>query len=110
MFARKFLSLHTAQLPVQKTLATNSRISITSKLIETKALQVLHSGHLRKTGGRGSYRLVHAAHLAVQRGLAAKSSYSRTLVPSAFREGYATPGGRGCTGLLVRPLPQVLSL
>src|SRR5882762_1075654 len=54
--ARRVLSLHTAQLPVQKTRATNSRVSITSKLIETKRLQVLHSGHLRKTGGRGSYQ------------------------------------------------------
>ena len=59
MFARGVLSLHTEQLPVQKTLATNSRISISSKLIETKALQILYSGHLRKTGGRGSYQLCY---------------------------------------------------
>jgi hypothetical protein len=59
MFARGVLSPHTAQLPVPKTLATNSRISITSKLIQTKRLQVLYSGHLRKTGGRGSYQLCH---------------------------------------------------
>ena len=93
MSAREVLSLYTAQLPVQKTLATNSRISITSKLIQTKALQLLYSGHLRKTGGRGSYRLVHTAHLAVRRGLATKSSYSRTPVLSAFREGYVTHRG-----------------
>src|ERR1700675_1007690 len=51
MFARRLVSLHAAQLPVQKTLATNSRVSISSKRIETKGLQLLHSGHLRKTGG-----------------------------------------------------------
>src|SRR5882724_8711132 len=98
MFARGVLSLHTAPLSVPKTLATNSRISITSKLIQTKALQVLYSGHLRKTGGRGSYRLVHITHLGLQKGLAAKSCYSRT---------YVTYRGWGCTGLLVRPLPQL---
>src|SRR5882724_11753982 len=80
MFARGVLSLHTAPLSVPKTLATNSRISITSKLIQTKALQVLYSGHLRKTGGRRSYRLVHAAHLGIERGLGAKSCYFRTYV------------------------------
>jgi hypothetical protein len=32
------------------------RVSITSKLIEIKGLQLLHFGHLRKTGGRGSCR------------------------------------------------------
>jgi len=57
MFARKLVSLPTAQLPVQKTRATNSRVSISSKLIENKRLQVPHFGHLRKTGGRGSYQL-----------------------------------------------------
>ena len=64
----------------------------------TIPLQVLYSGHLRKTGGRGSYRLVHAAHLGIERGLGAKSCYSRT---------YATPGGREYTGPQVRPLPQL---
>src|SRR6266481_2642095 len=53
MFARGVVSLHTAHLPVQKTLASKSLVSITSKLIQNKGLQVLHSGHLRKTGGRG---------------------------------------------------------
>jgi hypothetical protein len=50
-----------APLPVPKNLEAKSRVSITSKLIESKALQVLYFGHLRKTGGRGSYRLVHTA-------------------------------------------------
>ncbi len=98
MFARAVLSLHTAPLSVSKTLASKSCVPLTSKLIENKALQVLYSGHLRKTGGRGSYRLVHTTRLGLQRGLAAKSCYSRT---------YVTYRGWGCTGLLVRPLPQL---
>ena len=70
MFARGVLSLHTAcpersaffaprvlhrgrraPVSVPKTPASKSPVSITSKLIETKALQILYSGHLRKTGG-----------------------------------------------------------
>src|ERR1700676_4407784 len=50
----KAISIHTAPFSVPKTPAAKSCASITSKLIETKALQVLYSGHLRKTGGRGS--------------------------------------------------------
>jgi len=61
MFARGVLSLHTAPLSVPKTPTSKSRVSITSKLIETKRLQVLHSGHLRKTGGRGSYQFCQQA-------------------------------------------------
>jgi hypothetical protein len=67
MFARGVISLHTAHLPVPKNLASKSRVSITSKLIETKGLQVLHFGHLRKTGGRGSYQLVHTAYLPLRK-------------------------------------------
>src|ERR1700730_10500614 len=52
----------TTQLPVPKTLATNSRVSITSKLIEIKGLQVLYSDHLRKIEGRGIYLLVYTMH------------------------------------------------
>ena len=40
----------------RKLSSVKSRVSITSKLIENKRLQVLYSGHLRKTGGRGSYQ------------------------------------------------------
>src|SRR6266481_4991738 len=57
MFARGVLSLHTAPPSVPKTPASKSCVPITSKLIENKPLQVLHSGHLRKTGGWGSYPL-----------------------------------------------------
>ncbi len=53
MFAREAASLHTAHVLVPKNLAAKSRVSTTSKLIETKGLQVLHFGHLRKTGGEG---------------------------------------------------------
>ena len=37
----------------RKLSSVKSRVSITSKLIENKRLQVLYSGHLRKTGGGG---------------------------------------------------------
>jgi hypothetical protein len=76
MFARGVAYLHAAHLPVPKGLAAKSRVSISSKLIETKGLQVLHFGHLRKTGGRGSYWLVHATHHPVRKSLAAQSNYS----------------------------------
>src|SRR5258708_3817480 len=56
MRARGVLSLHTAPISVPKTPASKSCACLTSKLIETEGLQVLHSGHLRKTGGRGSYQ------------------------------------------------------
>src|SRR5258705_6771837 len=60
--ARGWACLHTAcreqsrraHLPVPKIPAAKPCISITSKLIQIKRLQVLHFGHLRKTGGRGS--------------------------------------------------------
>jgi len=58
-FARGGVSLQTAHLPAQKSLAVKSRVSISLKLIEIKGLQLHCFGHLRKTGGRGSYRLVH---------------------------------------------------
>src|SRR5260221_9690453 len=58
MIARGWACLHTAQFPVSKNLATKPCVSLTSKLIEIKRLQVLYSGHLQKTGGRGSYQLV----------------------------------------------------
>src|SRR5258708_3387817 len=57
MRARGVLSLHTAPISVPKSPAPKSCACLTSKLIETKRLQVLHSGHLRKTAGRGSYPL-----------------------------------------------------
>jgi hypothetical protein len=56
MFAPGVASLHTAHLPVPKTLTSKSRVSITSKLIQNTGLQAFCSGHLRKTGRRGSYQ------------------------------------------------------
>ena len=53
MFARGWADLHTPHLSVPKTLASKSRLSITSKLIQIKGLQLQHFGHLRKTGGGG---------------------------------------------------------
>jgi hypothetical protein len=55
MFARGVVSLHTPPLLGRKPSSVKSRVSITSKLIEIKGLQLQHFGHLRKTGGRGSY-------------------------------------------------------
>ena len=63
MFPRGVVYLHAAHLPVPKSLEAKSCISATSKLIQTKRLQLHYFGHLRKTGGRGSYRLVHTAYL-----------------------------------------------
>jgi hypothetical protein len=55
------ISLHSPPLLGRKSSSGKSRVSISSKLIEIKGLQLLYFGHLRKTGGRGSYRLVHTA-------------------------------------------------
>ena len=53
MFARGVVSLHTPPLPGRKPSSVKSRVSITSKLIQTKGLQLHYFGHLRKTGGGG---------------------------------------------------------
>jgi hypothetical protein len=60
MFARGLVSLHTPPLLGRKPSSVKSRVSTTYKLIQNKGLQLHYFGHLRKTGGRGSYRLVHA--------------------------------------------------
>src|ERR1700686_3302131 len=67
MLARALVSLHTPPLLGRKPSSAKSRVSITSKLIEIKGLQLQHFGHLRKTGGRGSYRLVHTTHHPVRK-------------------------------------------
>jgi hypothetical protein len=54
MFTRGWDCLHTARVPVPKIPAAKPRVSTSSKLIQTKGLQVHYFGHLRKTGGRGS--------------------------------------------------------
>jgi hypothetical protein len=59
-------STHPALLG-RKPSSVKSRVSITSKLIEIERLQVLYFDHLRKTGGRGSYRLVHATGYPVRK-------------------------------------------
>jgi hypothetical protein len=51
MFARGVVYLDAAHLPVPKSSAAKSSVSVSSKLIEIKGLQILHFGHLRKTGG-----------------------------------------------------------
>jgi hypothetical protein len=73
--ARGWAYLHTAcpergrraHLPVPKIPTAKPCVSISSKLIEIKRLQALHSGHLRKTGGRGSYRLVHTTDHSIRK-------------------------------------------
>src|SRR6266403_3092498 len=59
MFARGVVYLHAAHLFVPKIPAAKPCVSITSKLIEIKRLQVLYSGHLRKTGGGGRNQLIN---------------------------------------------------
>src|SRR5258708_21808471 len=54
MFARGEVLLYTALPPAPKSLAAKSSVSATSKLIETKRLQVHSFGHLQKIGGLGS--------------------------------------------------------
>jgi hypothetical protein len=66
MFARGLVSLHTPPLLGRKSFEAKSRVSISSKLIEIKGLQLHYFGHLRKTGGRGSHRLVHTAYLPLR--------------------------------------------
>jgi hypothetical protein len=56
-FARGLVSLHTPPLLGRKPSSAKSRVSISSKLIEIKGFQLHYFGHLRKTGGRGSYQL-----------------------------------------------------
>ena len=66
----------------RKPSSVKSRVSTSSKLIESKRLQVYYFGHLRKTGGRGSYRLVHAAQRSSGVGL---KVLPRSLGPGAAR-------------------------
>jgi len=80
MFARGVFSLHTTHLPVQKTLACKPRVSITSKLIQIKGLQLQYFHHLRKTGGMGSYRLVHTTHHLVRK----RAGGPATSLPETF--------------------------
>jgi hypothetical protein len=86
-----------AHLPVPKSLSAKSSVSVSSKLIEIKGLQLHYFGHLRKTGGRGSYRLVHTAYLPLQKPHGTKSNYSRTYEPlsrkSNYSRTYAIPQG-----------------
>src|SRR5579859_3646086 len=86
MFARGLVSLNTPPLLGRKSFEAKFCVSVSSKLIEIEGLQLYYFGHLRKTGGRGSYRLVHTAHLPVPESLSPKSNYSRT---------YAIPRGWG---------------
>src|SRR5258705_10187811 len=117
MFARGVVSLHIPHVPGQKNLASNSRVSITSKLIETERLQVHSFGHLRKTGGWGSDGyLTRNVHPELVEGFFSDSSTpltkstklnhshtckARSRKPNHSRT-YGIPGGGGYTGFLVR--------
>src|SRR5258708_17967410 len=61
MFARGEVLLYIALPPAPKSVAAKSSVSAISKVIETKRLQVHYFGHLRKSGGRGSYQLCYTA-------------------------------------------------
>jgi hypothetical protein len=52
-FAGGLVTLHAPPLLGRIPSSGKSRVSITSKLIEIKALQAQHFGHLRKIGGKG---------------------------------------------------------
>src|SRR5579859_1540676 len=99
MFARGLVSLNTPPLLGRKSFEAKFCVSVSSKLIEIEGLQLYYFGHLRKTGGRGSYRLVHTAHLPVPESLAPKSNYSHTYEPlsrkSNYSRTYAIPRGWG---------------
>jgi hypothetical protein len=99
MFARGLVSLHAPPLLGRKSFEAKSRVSISSKLIEIKGLQLHYFGHLRKTGGRGSYRLVHTAYPRLRKPHGTKSRHSRTYEPlsrkSNYSRTYAIPRGGG---------------
>jgi|ERR1700676_5377822 len=108
MFARGKASLHTPPLLGRKSFEAKSRVSTTSKLVENKRLQVLYSHHLRKTGGRGRYRLVHTAYLPLRKPRGTKFNHSRTtslfpaslIIPAHTRH----PGGGGYSTFVVAEL------
>jgi hypothetical protein len=85
MLARGWAYLHTAPLPVPKNPAAKPCVSITSKLIQTKRLQLHYFAHLRKTGGRGSYRLVHTGGPPRRKPHGTKFNHSRTSITFSSR-------------------------
>src|SRR5258708_385651 len=88
----KGLSLFSAaHLPVPKSLSPKSSVSITSKVIQTKGLQLHYFGHLRKTGGRGSYRLVHTPPPVLDVSYLTTSFSSFHPPPVAFITQYPAP-------------------
>src|SRR6266436_3605213 len=88
----KGLSLFSARhLLVPKNPAAKSCISITSKLIQTKGLQLHYFGHLRKTGGRGPYGLVHTPPLVLNISYLTTSFSSFHPPPVAFITQYPAP-------------------
>src|SRR5882762_4281462 len=91
MLARGLVSLHIPPLLGRNPSSVKSRISITSKLIEIKGLQLHYFGHLRKTGGRGEYRLVHTPPLVLNIPYLTTSFSSFRPPPVAFITQYPAP-------------------
>src|SRR5271166_6963690 len=104
-FAREVDSRHTSPFPAPNSLAAKSCVSATSKPIENKQLQVHCFDHLRKTGGRGSYPLVHNGHpTKVVHPEPAEGFFSDSDSPNpAFRFNPAPP-------LSTRRFPKLLSI
>jgi hypothetical protein len=95
MFARGLVSLHTPPPLGRKPSSVKSRVSITSKLIQTKGLQVHYFGHSRKTGGRGSYgHLTKDVHPELAEGLFSYSPFLQSTpkhFPRDLRSNPLTP-------------------
>src|SRR5258708_38080134 len=99
-FARRWACPHTAcpeqsrraHLSVPKIPAAKPCISLTSNLIEIKRLQVLHFGHLRKTGGTGLHSLPFST-LATRCSLTRSSTHwpLSPLFPLHTKSSSATP-------------------
>src|ERR1700719_3563096 len=118
MIARGFLSLHRAALSAPLKNSTNSNYSRTghpTKDVPPEPAEGLFSDSsvlLTNSPNSNYSRTGHPTkdvHPEPAEGLFSDSSVLLTNSPNSnYSHTYATPGGRGCTGLLVRPLPQLL--
>ena len=79
-FAGGLVTLHAPPLLGRKPSSVKSCVSTSSKPIEIKGLQLHYFGHLRKTGGRGSYRLVYTADPPLRKPHGTTFNHSRTFI------------------------------